>query len=57
MVSAVSEVAQTLCRAMERLDNQSRQIEKLDTAIQALSEKVDRISRDFAYARGPGGCC
>ena len=44
-------IAQTLGRAMTRLDNQSRQIERLDDAVRALNDKVDRISRDFAYTK------
>ena len=44
-------IAQTLGRAMTRLDNQSRQIERLDDAVRALNDKVDRISRDFACTK------
>ena len=44
-------IAQTLGRAMERLDNQSHKIEQLDRTVQGLSEKVERISRDFAYIK------
>ena len=44
-------IAQTLGRAMERLDNQSQKIEQLDRTVQGLSEKVERISRDFAYIK------
>ena len=47
----VFEIAQTLGRAMERLDNQSRKIEQLDQSIRKMSEKVDRISRDFVYIK------
>jgi hypothetical protein len=47
----VFEIAQTLGRAMERLDNQSHKIEQLDRTVQGLSEKVERISRDFAYIK------
>ena len=47
----VFEIAQTLGRAMERLDNQSRKIEQLDRTVHGLSEKVGRISRDFAYIK------
>ena len=44
-------IAQTLGRAMERLDNQSHKIEQLDRTVQGLSEKVERNSRDFAYIK------
>ena len=36
---------------MERLDNQSQKIEQLDKTVHGLSEKVGRISRDFAYIK------
>ena len=47
----VFEIAQTLGQAMERLDNQSHKIEQLDQAVREMNEKVDRISRDFAYIK------
>ena len=43
------EIAQTLGRAMERLDDQSRKIGQLDRTVTGLSEKVERISRDLTY--------
>jgi len=46
-----SGIAQTLGRAMEHLDSQSRQIEQLDSTVHGLSERVERISRDFAYIK------
>ena len=51
LVQETFEIAQTMGRAMERLDSQSRKIDQLDEAIRTLSEKVDRISRDFAYIK------
>lgn len=47
----VFEIARTLGRAMERLDSQSRKIEQLDRTVHGLSEKVERISRDFAFIK------
>ena len=36
---------------MERLDNQSRKIERLDATDHGLSEKVGQFARDFAYIK------
>lgn len=47
----IFEIAQTLGRAMERLDNQSDKIEQLGRNIREMNEKIERISRDFAYIK------
>ena len=36
---------------MERLDDQSRKIERLDATDHGLSEKVGQFARDFAYIK------
>ncbi len=51
LVQEIFEIARTLGRAMERLDNQSGKIEQLDRTVHGLSEKIDRISRDFDYIK------
>ena len=44
-------LAQTLERAMERLDNQNRKIEQLDATVHGLSEKVEQLACGFAYIK------
>ena len=51
LVQEIFEIAQILGRAMERLDNQSGKLEQLDRTVRGLGEKVDRVSRDFAYIK------
>lgn len=41
------EIAQTLGRAMERLDNHSEKLDRLEESVEQVTEKVDGISQDF----------
>ena len=47
----VFEIAQSLGRTMERLESQGEQIQRIDTTIQTLDEKVDGIARDFGIIK------